>query len=162
VGFAGGLVDTDTQLVRFGFRDYDTYAGRWTARDPIFFGGGQGNLYGYVLNNPVNYTDPEGKSIFVPALVIGAAAAAAVVGGGYLYVHNETFRGVVDSIVGLFIDPFGIGTTVGNPEVYGGTVMMKIHNYNNEHPEDEIDSSWAYDHPYEAEKLLNQKKLRCH
>jgi len=27
-GFAGGLYDKDTQLVRFGYRDYDTYTGK--------------------------------------------------------------------------------------------------------------------------------------
>jgi len=60
VGYGGGLNDKDTQLVRFGFRDYEPAAGRWTAKDPIFFRGGQGNLFGYVLNNPVNLLDPFG------------------------------------------------------------------------------------------------------
>jgi len=62
VGFAGGVIDTDTQLVRFGYRDYEPGTGRWTAKDPIFFEGGQGNLYQYVQNNPVNWVDPEGLS----------------------------------------------------------------------------------------------------
>lgn len=39
-GFAGGLHDRDTGLVRFGFRDYDPDTGRWTAKDPIAFAGG--------------------------------------------------------------------------------------------------------------------------
>jgi RHS repeat-associated protein len=30
-GFAGGLYDPDTELVRFGARDYDPQTGRWTA-----------------------------------------------------------------------------------------------------------------------------------
>ena len=60
VGFAGGLTDENTGLVRFGYRDYDPYTGRWTAKDPIFFKGGQGNLYVYVQNNPINLTDPTG------------------------------------------------------------------------------------------------------
>jgi RHS repeat-associated protein len=33
-GFAGGLYDPDTGLVRFGARDYDAETGRWTAKDP--------------------------------------------------------------------------------------------------------------------------------
>lgn len=56
-GFAGGIYDQHTQLVRFGVRDYDPETGRWTAKDPIRFQGGQANLYTYVLSDPVNYID---------------------------------------------------------------------------------------------------------
>ena len=59
-GFAGGLYDADTGLIRFGYRDYDPETGRWTARDPIGFAGGDTNLYGYVLGDPVNFIDPIG------------------------------------------------------------------------------------------------------
>jgi RHS repeat-associated protein len=59
-GFAGGLYDDDTGLVRFGARDYDAYAGRWTAKDPLLFGGRQANLYAYVGDDPINRTDPGG------------------------------------------------------------------------------------------------------
>jgi RHS repeat-associated protein len=108
--FAGGFHDPDTNLVRFGYRDYDPDVGRWLAKDPIGFnivshgkvaigtypgvagkssfaaGGYVGNvgrtmetigvgrasidvlrlgqldtnLYGYVLNDPVNFIDPLG------------------------------------------------------------------------------------------------------
>ncbi|MFZ2922373.1 MAG: RHS repeat-associated core domain-containing protein, partial [Desulfosalsimonadaceae bacterium] len=50
----------DTGLVRFGFRDYDPETGRWTAKDPIGFGGGDTDLYGYCLNDPMNWVDPWG------------------------------------------------------------------------------------------------------
>jgi hypothetical protein len=49
--------------VRFGARDYDPETGRWTAKDPILFGGGDTNLYGYVLNDPVNFTDRSGFGV---------------------------------------------------------------------------------------------------
>jgi RHS repeat-associated protein len=58
-GFAGGIYDKDTGFVRFGARDYDPFAGRWTAKDPIRFRGGL-NLYAYAINNPVNYRDFTG------------------------------------------------------------------------------------------------------
>lgn len=35
LGFAGGLHDRDLGFVRFGWRDYDTFTGRWTAPDPL-------------------------------------------------------------------------------------------------------------------------------
>ena len=65
-GFAGGLHDLDTGLVRFGYRDYDPDTGRWTAKDPIGFSGGDTDLYGYVQNNPVNWVDPWGLEVLSP------------------------------------------------------------------------------------------------
>jgi RHS repeat-associated protein len=59
-GFAGGLYDSDTKLVRFGARDYDPEVGRWTSKDPILFAGGDTNLYGYTFNDPINFIDPSG------------------------------------------------------------------------------------------------------
>ncbi len=59
-GFAGGLYDRDTKLIHFGFREYDPFTGRWTAKDPILFAGGDSNLYGYVLGDSVGFIDPEG------------------------------------------------------------------------------------------------------
>src|SRR5690606_1689899 len=65
---------------------------RWLAKDPIRFDGGDTNLYGYVLNDPVNFVDMEGLNrSFVNtyemgtsgggvAGAAGAAAAAAAVG----------------------------------------------------------------------------------
>ncbi len=61
-GFAGGLHDPDTKLTRFGYRDYDAFTGKWTAKDPIGFDGGDSNLYGYVLGDPVGLVDFNGLS----------------------------------------------------------------------------------------------------
>ncbi len=59
-GFAGGLYDRETGLVRFGARDYDPHTGRWTSKDPIGFGGGDTNLYAYAGDDPINLIDPSG------------------------------------------------------------------------------------------------------
>ena len=92
-GFAGGLYDSDTKLVRFGARDYDAETGRWRAKDPILFQGKDTNLYGYVLGDPIQRLDPTGTasyecinaclaSLGLPATVSGGVAAgvAAAVG----------------------------------------------------------------------------------
>ncbi len=69
-GFAGGLYDQHTGLTRFGARDYDAQVGRWTAKDPIDFGGRDANLFGYTFSDPVNGADASGLStaIFDPSL----------------------------------------------------------------------------------------------
>jgi len=59
-GFAGGLYDATTGLVHFGAREYDASVGRWLSKDPVLFRGGDTNLYGYVLEDPINAMDPMG------------------------------------------------------------------------------------------------------
>ncbi len=43
-GFAGGLYNPETKLVRFGARDYDASTGRWMSKDPIGFEGEDDNF----------------------------------------------------------------------------------------------------------------------
>ncbi|MBZ4192710.1 MAG: hypothetical protein LAE24_00155, partial [Candidatus Contendobacter sp.] len=59
-GFAGGIYDRDTGLVRFGARDYESKVGRWNTKDMVLFEGGFSNLYAYSSNNPVGLLDMNG------------------------------------------------------------------------------------------------------
>lgn len=77
-GFVGGIYDQHTQLTRFGVRDYDAKIGRWVAKDPIRFNGGDTNLYGYVFSDPINWTDYDGF-----AGVYGAITGDVVLGIGF-------------------------------------------------------------------------------
>jgi RHS repeat-associated protein len=77
-GFAGGLHDAETRLVRFGARDYDAETGRWTAKDPLLFGGGDTNLYAYALGDPVNNTDPTGRYALAPVLIAAPVVTPAI------------------------------------------------------------------------------------
>jgi len=101
-GFAGGLYDKDTGLIRFGFRDYDPDVGRWTGKDPIFFAGGDTDLFGYCLNDPVNSVDSDGL-IFgslatkLAGKIVGASAQEAGIAGK-----------VADSVIGSAIGLKGI------------------------------------------------------
>jgi RHS repeat-associated protein len=104
-GFAGGLCDADTRLVRFGSRDYDALTGRWTAKDPILVRGGDTNLYAYVGGDPINRTDPSGLILpFVAAgcafggcEALGAAAAwtASLLGAGLAGGAAAHYRGEI-------------------------------------------------------------------
>jgi RHS repeat-associated protein len=78
-GFAGGLYDPDTGLVRFGARDYDAEVGRWTAKDPILFAGGDMNLYGYTNSDPVNYIDVQGSAAIAGSSALLGSSAATIV-----------------------------------------------------------------------------------
>ena len=75
-GFAGGLYDADMGLVRFGARDYDAAAARWTANDAIRFGGGDTNLYAYAGGDPVNRIDTDGRVWKLVTRVAGAGIRA--------------------------------------------------------------------------------------
>ncbi|MBI3963156.1 MAG: RHS repeat-associated core domain-containing protein [Deinococcus sp.] len=94
-GFAGGLYDRDTNLVRFGARDYDAETGRWTAKDPILFGGSQANLYAYVGNDPLNLIDPAGAWSFEANFYAG-------IGGGvtFTYIPGKGLSGGFELGVG--------------------------------------------------------------
>ncbi len=77
LGFAGGLADSDTGLTLFGARDYDPTLGRWIAKDPIGFAGGDANLYGYCLGDPVNLVDPSGLDTYGVSTGLPAFTASA-------------------------------------------------------------------------------------
>jgi RHS repeat-associated protein len=76
-GFAGGLFDPETRLLRFGARDYDGELGRWLAKDQLKLAGGA-NLYTYAGSDPVNRRDPTGllPEAMVPDKVIARSQAA--------------------------------------------------------------------------------------
>ncbi len=95
-GFAGGLHDRDTGLVRFGYRDYDPDTGRWTAKDPIGFKGGT-DLYGYCVNDPVNLADYDGLAwITVYAEAnhhnSSAGSSASSFGHGFVGIQDDNGR----------------------------------------------------------------------
>jgi RHS repeat-associated protein len=60
-GFSTKPLIDDLDWYYYGFRYYDPQTGRWPNRDPIEEWGGI-NLYGFVLNNPIRYTDVSGLS----------------------------------------------------------------------------------------------------
>jgi RHS repeat-associated protein len=82
-GFAGGLHDKDTNLIRFGYRDFDPETGRWIARDPIGFAGGDTNLYGYVASDPINFIDPLGERRLFGRPGYGSGGTSGGAGGRY-------------------------------------------------------------------------------
>lgn len=56
--FAEKPIDEESGLIYFGLRYYDPALGRWISQDPSREDGP--NLYAYLHNNPINYTDHFG------------------------------------------------------------------------------------------------------
>jgi RHS repeat-associated protein len=116
-GFAGGLYDPDTGLVRFGARDYDAEVGRWTGKDLIGFEGRDPNLYLYVAGDPVNHVDPSGRAVSgcnVATTVGGSAAGYGIcfvmgMGGGW----TGLACAVATGLAGLYA-----GDIICNPRDY--------------------------------------------
>ena len=53
---------TPSNLYQFRNRFYNSRFQRFMSADPIGYAGGQINLYTYVANDPMNWTDPLGLS----------------------------------------------------------------------------------------------------
>jgi RHS repeat-associated protein len=109
-GFAGGLYDRDTGLVRFGARDYDPETGRWISKDPIRFKGGDTNLYGFVVNDPINRIDPSGTG---PA----TATAVALVCGGAVGI------GTIVDLINNASAASNLGKLLGEQETIGLQIL---------------------------------------
>ena len=60
IGFCGGLEDRDTHLIRFNWRDYDPRIGRFMSLDPANDTRGDGDLYDYCVDDPINRHDTSG------------------------------------------------------------------------------------------------------
>ncbi len=69
-GFVGGTQDP-TGLTHLGAREYDPTTGRFISADPVadLKDPQQINGYAYSNNNPVTFTDPDGKWFFSAALI---------------------------------------------------------------------------------------------
>lgn len=134
-GFAGGIYDLHTGLVRFGARDYDAETGRWTAKDPIGFAGGQANLYSYLLADPINWTDPAGLSSpydsyhsdGVNVTLSGSIGTGVAGASGSVSVSNQgiTFSGGVGAGIGIGASlTAGGSSSNGNSDGQASTSVM--------------------------------------
>ncbi len=87
--YAGKRFDVELGLSYFGHRYYDANLGRWISTDPAGFVDGM-NLYAYVLNNPLGFFDPDGRSVggFVLGLGEIVLGGTLMITGGILEVAS--------------------------------------------------------------------------
>ena len=139
-GFAGGLYDRDTGLVRFGARDYDASIGRWVSKDPIGFGGQESNLYLYSSGDPIGRSDAIGLSDDISDLLqnivstgAGLAGQHPITGKWYDFTKGKFYKpgyngnkyrtassvlyakGVAKTFghVGTFMNAYSLGQSIG-------------------------------------------------
>jgi RHS repeat-associated protein len=146
-GYAGGLWDAGTGLVRFGARDYMPAVGRWTTKDPAGFAGDDPNMYGYVRNVPTSFVDPTGlltwdfhagAHLWIPptAAAGGVDLSASYTPDGRIAHTGVTGEAVIGSLYdagvsagfgGLYKGPCGgqDGTRVASSLNIGGGVFGK-------------------------------------
>jgi len=121
-GFAGGLYDQTTKLVHFGAREYAPSIGRWLTKDPILFAGGDTNLYGYTLADPINLIDSDGNESISISAYLGIGGGLSVTwSDGHVSVGVEL--GVGTPTVSVEDDPGAkadtgeeMGQRTGDPE----------------------------------------------
>jgi len=101
-GFAEGLYEQSTGLVRFGARDYDTKTGRWTSKDPILFAGKSSNIYCYGLSDPINSIDIFGLSDAGSAFQLGGLLIS--LGGVLLDSGSLSTVGLAVTAVGMLFN----------------------------------------------------------
>jgi RHS repeat-associated protein len=97
-GFAGGIYDAATGLVRFGARDYDASVGRWTSKEPLRFTGGK-NFYVYADVDPINKLDPDGRIVIVDDIIIlgGAIIVTGIAIWAILQGNQENIQKIKDA-----------------------------------------------------------------
>ncbi|MEJ8568045.1 putative Ig domain-containing protein [Elongatibacter sediminis] len=142
VGYAGGLSDPVSDLLRFGLRDYEPAAGRFTGRDPLLLAGGTTNFYQYVDNDPINHRDLSGLLIKIGASAysgLGGGVSVTIspngigfcieggvgVGGGVGIEQSELSQGGISAVAAVGLGPLGTGIEIpfdecfasGNPTV---------------------------------------------
>ena len=101
-------------LYYYRARYYDPTVQRFLSEDPIGFTGGDLNLYRYVGNNPINYTDPSGKIVWF------AVAWAAIEIGLAVYDAYDTASTIFDPCASGWEKALAGGLFIGGALLPGG------------------------------------------
>ena len=125
VGAFGYYEDLETGLALLTFRYYDAEVGRFVTRDPIGFGGGDWNVYGYVGNRATSATDASGlvwpivaaavKCLLNPVCSAVASCVGAAIGVSTVRIFEGVVSGTLNwckvgcAALGACVSGLGVG-----------------------------------------------------
>ncbi|MEM7394694.1 MAG: RHS repeat-associated core domain-containing protein [Verrucomicrobiota bacterium] len=118
-GYTGHYVHQPSRLNLTWFRAYDPELGRWLSREPLgeFLGDGP-NLYQYVLNNPINFLDPNGlQANYMDGFEIPGRAGSAKIGS---FAQPELDRELPEARAAAIKAGVIVGTEVAMMAIPGG------------------------------------------
>ncbi len=133
--FSTKFTDDETDLIYYGYRYYHPSLGRWINRDPIGEDGGI-DIYAFVLNNPINGIDTDGRVTFAD---LWADLESLLYYYTYPQVYINFFRSALVQIASIgegasgllanFVDVTsiaarGIGQLAGNAAMRAATYVM--------------------------------------
>ena len=97
--YTGREFDQATELYHYRARQYDPETGKFIQEDPIWFQSDDYNVYRYVTNNPLNYSDPSGLT---SASETGATSASSANTAGSLFRIGRKLACNFGSIASVF------------------------------------------------------------
>jgi len=124
-GFAGGLYEPFSGLIRFGARDYGADIGRWTAKDLVQYGDLGTNPYTYVSNDPVNFVDPSGLFSWSWAGLGGTLAMGI---GGALGLSGSLVLGPALIVVGAALIAYDWSSSIDSAKQVGESGAEDLRN----------------------------------
>ncbi len=139
IGYAGGIEDPDTGLVRFGARDYDPETGRFTARDPALYRGSPSNLFAYAESAPSDRRDPTGLETWAASLYYG-------IGGGLSFSRGADGSWSVCGEYGFGLAGGAEFDPLGQPE-NGQSLVREVSSSIKAGPILKVDGSFSIENP---------------
>ncbi len=130
-GYTGHEHLENVALINMNARLYDAKLHRFLAPDNYIqdaYSTQNYNRYGYVLNNPLSYTDPSGEITVAAAALIGAGIAVLTNGVINSFNHEPFFQGVLRAgFNGFFMGAFanGIGFAAGSFTNVGNQIAFQ-------------------------------------
>ncbi len=127
LGYTGRELDPETGMYYYRARYYDPKIGRFLGEDPLGFEAGV-NFYTYVLNNPINFNDPEGKILAGGFGIAGGIllAKGIALGVSYLGIQSATHFAEHLTPAQLPEDPVTLGNRVWSVALEANRVQMQV------------------------------------